>query len=177
MNLKISRVFITLLFIFIFSCPSSGYELKTRYVTITYNNEDNLRRFNKGIYLGSLSYLLWNRKSITAEDDIKNKLDAIVERVESVLEMYPKEVKFTIALLPSEDAVHGVYKTRYGKSSDYISFYSSKDKIIFVSVKDIDLGILAHEIAHAIIDSYYGISTPSRIHEILAEYVEAHLKD
>jgi hypothetical protein len=51
------------LFIFIFSSESSGYELKTRYVTTAYNNEDDLRRFNKDIYLGSLSYLLRNRKS------------------------------------------------------------------------------------------------------------------
>jgi hypothetical protein len=176
MNLKVSIVF-AVLFIFVLSSRSSGYELKTNYITIVYNNEDELRRFGKDIYLGSLSYLLRNRKSVTAEDDLENRLDVIVEKVESILEMYPKEVRFTIKLLPSEDAVHVVYRARYGKSADYIAFYSSIGKIIFVSVKDVDTGILAHEIAHAIIDLYYGISTPSRIHEILAEYVVAHLRD
>ncbi len=69
------------------------------------------------------------------------------------------------------------YRKKYGKGVDFISFYSPKYKTIFVSVKDIDLGVLAHEIAHAVIDFYYGMATPSKIQEVLAQYVESHLKD
>ena len=83
---------LSFLFIFIFSSEFYGYELKTRYVTIAYSNEYDLRRFNKDIYLGSLSYLLRNRKSVTAGDDAKNRLDVIVEKVESILEMHLRVV-------------------------------------------------------------------------------------
>jgi hypothetical protein len=176
MNLKVSIVF-AVLFILLFSSRSPANEIKTQYIKVVYSSEDELRSFSKDIYLGSLSYLLRNRESVMAEDDLKNRLDVIVEKVESILDMYPKEVKFTIRLLPSEDAVRRVYKARYGKSADYIAFYSSIGKVIFVSVADVDTRILAHEIAHAIIDLYYGIATPSRIHEILAEYVADHLGD
>ena len=38
-------------------------------------------------------------------------------------------------------------------------------------------GIFEQETAHAIIDFYYGVYTPKKIHEVLAQYVETHLKD
>ena len=108
---------------------------------------------------------------------MKNKVDVIVERVDTIIEMFPRDVKFTIVLLPSEDEVQAVYKNKYGRSVDYIAFYSPKEKTMYVSARDVDIGVLAYETAHAIIDFYYGISTPTKIHEVLAQYVETHLKD
>jgi hypothetical protein len=177
MQMRISSVLLACLFILISFSPSPAFELKTRYATITYNSEEHLRKFNKEISLGSLSYLLRNKKSFTVDDEIKDKIDVIVERVEAILEMFPKELRFSISLHPAEEEVQGIYKKRYGKDVDFIAFYSPKDKVLYVSVKDIDLGVLAHEIAHAIIDIYYGKATPSKIHEVLAQYVESHLKD
>jgi hypothetical protein len=161
----------------VFCSASSGSELKTRYATILYQNEDHLRRFNKEIPLGSLSYLLRGKKSITTDDEIRNKIDVLIERVEAILEMFPKDLKFSLSLLSSDDEVQGVYRSKYARNADYIAFYSPGDRTIFVSVKDIDTGILAHEIAHVIIDLYYGMSTPTKIHEVLAQYVETHLRD
>jgi hypothetical protein len=176
MHLKISKALITGLFIFTSFSLSSGNELKTRYATIVYSSEEQLRTFNKEISLGGLSYLLRSKRSIAAEEEIKNKLDVIIERVETILGMFPNEVKFTVSLL-SDDEVQRMYRSRYGTSFDYIAFYSPRDKTVFVSVKDIDTGVLAHEIAHVIIDLFYGIATPAKIHEVLAQYVETHLKD
>lgn len=156
---------------------ASGTELKSRFTTVVYENEEQLRRFNKEIYLGSLSYLLRNKKSITVGEEVKNKLDILVERVESILEMFPQEVRFTVMLLSSDKDVRRIYRAKFGKDVKYIAFYSPKDRTIFVSVRDVDTGILAHEIAHVIIDLYYGISTPTKIHEVLAQYVEKHLMD
>jgi hypothetical protein len=104
-------------------------------------------------------------------------MDVLIERVETILEMYPKELKFNITLLSSDNEVQDVFRKKYGRTVNYISFYSPRDKTIYVSVKDIELGVLAHEIAHVIIDFYYGMSTPRKIHEVLAQYVENHLKD
>lgn len=153
------------------------HELRGRYATIVYGSDEQLRRFNKEVSLGSLSYLLRDRKSVTINDEVRNKLDVLIERVETILSMYPKEVRFTLLLLPSDKEVQGIFRKKYGKNVDYISFYSPRDKTIYVSVKDADIGVMAHEIAHLIIDLYYGIGTPEKIHEVLAQYVESHLKD
>jgi hypothetical protein len=156
---------------------ASEHELKSRYATVVYGSDEQLRRFDKEISLGSLSYLLGGRKSVTVDDEVRNKLDVLIERVESILSMYPKEVRFSLVLLSSDTEVQAVFRRKYGKDVEYISFYSPRDKTIYASVRDVDAGVMAHEIAHLIIDLYYGIETPEKIHEVLAQYVESHLKD
>jgi hypothetical protein len=173
----LTKMFLSGILLCILSSVSVAYELKSRYTTIIYSGDDQVRRFNKELSLGSLSYLLRNRTSITSADEAANKLDVLIERVETILEMYPRELKFNVVLLSSENEVQDVFRKRYGRNVDYIAFYSPRDKTIYLSVKDIELGVLAHEIGHVIVDFYYGISTPAKIHEVLAQYVETHLKD
>jgi len=177
MHVKINTTLLTGLMILTFFSGSSAGELKSRYTTIIYNNEDQIRRFNNEVSLGSLSYLPRNRGSITTGDELKNKVDVIIERVESILEMYPRELKFHIVLLPSDDEVQETFRKKYGRNVDYIAFYSPRDKTVYASVKNIELTVLAHEIGHVIIDFYYGVATPQKIHEVLSQYVEEHLKD
>jgi hypothetical protein len=173
--------FIRVVFTFLFFAASlstaHGLELKTRYTTIVYKTEDLLRKFNKEVSLGSLSYIMRNTRSITAEDEAKNKVDVIIEKVESLLEMFPKNLKFRMMLLPGEKDVQRVYREKYRTEVDYIAFYSPQDETVYVSVEDVRRGVLAHELAHVVIDHYYGVPTPVRIHEILAQFAESHLED
>lgn len=169
-------IFLSLAYV-LFSTSASAGEIKSRYTTIIYSNESQLRKFNKEVSLGSLSYLMRNKTSIGFEDEIKNKLDVLIEKVESILEMYPREFKISIMLLDSDKEVQVIYQRKYGKNVDFIAFYSPRDKTIYLSLKDVELAVLAHELAHAVIDHYYGITTPAKIHEVLAQYVETHLFD
>ncbi len=159
--------------------PEIGYELKTQYATIIYEKEEQLQQFNKRVSLGSLSYLnpKRNKNSITVVDKVKNKLDVIVERVKTILDMFPGDLKFRIMLLPSDANIQKIYRYKYQKSVDYIAFYSPEEKTIFISVNDIKLEVLAHELAHVILDHYFAVSPPVKIHEVLAQFVENHLKD
>lgn len=152
-------------------------ELTTAYTTIIYENEDLLRKFNRGISLGSLSFMLRNKKSVTPEDEVKNKVDVVVERVENILDMRPRDLKFRIALLASDNDVQKIYETRHAKKVDYIAFYSPRDNTIYLSVDDISIRVLAHEMAHVVINRYFGVQPSARIHEVLAQFVESHLKD
>ena len=177
MRAKIKTTLLTGLMLLTCFSVSFASELRSRYATILYSNEDEVRKFNYEVSLGSLSYLLRNRGSITVGDELKNKVDVIIEKVESILEMYPKELKFHIVLLPSNNEVQEIFRKKYGTYVDYIAFYSPRDKTVYVSVEDIELTVLAHEIGHVVIDFYYGVGTPRKIHEVLSQYVEAHLKD
>ena len=171
------KIFLSGIVLCVLSSASVAYELKSRYTTISYSTDDQLRRFNKELSLGSLSYLLRKRTSITYADEAGNKVDVLIERVETILEMYPKELKFKVVLLSSENEVQEIFRKKYGRTVDYIAFYSPRDKTIYLSVKDVELGVLAHELGHVIVDFYYGISTPEKIHEVLSQYVETHMKD
>lgn len=175
--MRILKAVLMIGFVLLSYSAASEHELKSRYATVVYGSDEQWRRFNKEISLGSLSYLLGGRKSVTVADEVKNKLDVLIERVESILSMYPKEVGFSLVLLSSDKEVQDVFRKKHGKDVDYISFYSPRDKAIYVSVRDVDIGVMAHEIAHMIIDLYYGTGTPEKIHELLAQYVESHLKD
>ncbi len=169
--------FLIILMILVFPLPLWALEMSTRYVTIQYEYEEQLLRFNDEIILGSLSYLMQGRKALTIDEEVRNKVDVIVERVESILEMYPRKLRFRIVLLDNAKEVQRVYREMYGRDSMFIAFYSPKKKTVYLSVRDIELTVLAHELAHVIIDSYYNAVTPVKIHEVLAQYVTEHLED
>ena len=42
-------------------------------------------------------------------------------------------------------------------------------------MQDVHAGMLAHELAHAIIDHYLTVRPPAQTAEILARYVDSHL--
>ena len=82
--------------------------------------------------------------------------------MEAILDMYP--ALFHIDLYLRSDYKQG-----------NIAFYSEKYDTITIYVDRVTDGVLAHEIAHAIINDYFGFSPPSNTQEILCQYVDAHL--
>ena len=92
---------------------SCGGSMESRYATITYDSDDLLKEFNSGVRLGSLSYLMRNKSNMTVADEVRNKVDNIAEKVQLVLEMYPKTLKFRVVLLAAASDVRRVYKVRY----------------------------------------------------------------
>ena len=170
-------IIVTFLILISTQSLSYGLELTSRYATIVFEDENLHRKFNHELLLGSISHLMRYKKSLTWQDEIKNKVDVLVERVVVVLDMHPKDVRFKLVLLPKEEDVQQMFKAKYDKSVGYIAFYAPKDKTIFLSVNDIRIGVFAHEIGHLIVDLYYGTTTPSKIHEVLAQFVETHLMD
>ena len=129
--------------------------LSTRFSTVRYSENAELEGF------------LWR---ITgrhlAGPDAKNasklRVDELVNRVEDLLDMRPGTIHFDIVLEP-------VY------SGGNIAFYSHEKKTIRVFVDRVTDGVLAHEIAHAVICQYFPFPPPERAQEILAQYVDQHL--
>ena len=58
-----------------------------------------------------------------------------------------------------------------------IAFYSHGPRSIVVAVDSVTDHILAHEIAHAVINAYFVIPPPARMQEILAQYMDKHYTD
>ncbi len=157
---------------------SAGQEIKTRYATIYFSDYDLLRSFNKKLYLGRrLNYLLRNRRLMNVSDEVGAKVDIVVEKVETVLDMFPQFVRFSLVLLPSAKDVRRVYYKKYGRRVDHIAYYSLSEKTIYVSVRDVNLRVLSHEIGHMIVDHYFKVRPPYKIHEVLAQYAEQHVTD
>ena len=157
----------------------AGPKILSRYARVSYQSEAALRLFNKRIKLGSLSYLLKRRISeeLSLQSQVSEKIDIIVERVETILEMRPKDLKVDIVITPDVDTVRALYKQKYHRDVEFLAFYSPLEKAIYVSADDIKSKILAHEVAHAVIDQYFGVAAPVKIHEILADYVTENFEE
>jgi hypothetical protein len=63
----------------------------------------------------------------------------------------------------------------YQTSISIRAFYIQKNDTIYLNIDDLHEGMLAHEMAHAIIGRYFLVRPPRSTAEILAQYVDKHL--
>jgi hypothetical protein len=169
------------IFILLLVCPLPAVtqaEGKSRYVTLKYGDKELLHDFNDQLILGrKLSYYLANKTIITVEDEVLAKLDTIIEKAETVLEMFPDKLNITVVLLPSKKEVGAMYFAKYGKEANHIAYYSLQEDTVYISVDDAKLRVIAHEIGHAIVDHYFQVRPPYTIHELMAQFTEKHITD
>jgi len=173
------RVFPLAIFLIVFSLLSStqARAANSRYFTVQWNQPELLRRFNDNLSIGNLNRFIQKGNIVTVEDELYAKLDVILEKAQIVLDMFPKGIKVTLVLLPDRRAVTAVYQQKYGKAADNIAYYSLSENTIYVSVKDANLQVIAHELGHAIVNHYFTERPPYNIHELMAQFVEKHITD
>jgi len=173
--------------IFLVPCPAQNDEratakgwqtLETRHTVIKYKTSEDLSNFNKAVdYTPADTNIRWlfRRDSITLEDKTRSKTDAIFERVQEILDMRKSMKKVFIELYSDKEnlqkALRNINETYKSYRAGYIYEYNS----IYLNVNDVHAGMLAHEMAHAIIDHYMTVRPPSATAEILARYVDSHL--
>ncbi len=129
--------------------------LESHFSTIHYSSDQELDDFFWRI----------SGKRLTLADGadlVKRRVDELVERVEGLLEMYPTSLHFTIDLGSKVN-------------DDAVAQYSHSTRTIHVWLARVTDGILAHEIAHAVINVYFPVPPPEKAQEILAQYVDKHL--
>lgn len=166
-----------ILFFVLTACTTAiAGDLKSKYATIVYKNDAQLRSFNQELNIGKLSYYIKDTAE-TVHDEIILKIDAIISRVQKILDMRPEDLHFIVLLLDTKKEVLESYKKMYGNESGYIAFYSVGKNTVYVSIENTELKIIAHEIGHAIIENYFEVSPPRKIHEVLAQFAESHILD
>ncbi len=149
-----------------------------KYVTLHYSSRELLKKCNEELDLGrKLGRHIQNRNIVTIEDEVLAKLDTIMEKAEVVLDMFPDNLRINVVLLASADDVSRVFAQKYGKSANHIAYYSLSEDTIYVSVENARLEVIAHEMAHAIVDHYFTERPPYNIHELMAQFAEKHITD
>ncbi|MDX9786776.1 MAG: hypothetical protein RBT11_08365 [Desulfobacterales bacterium] len=174
---KIQLLFVAVASLIFFPGQASGLEMETRYATVIYDTVETLRKFDNNLYMGNLKYLLQGKKSETIQDEVCNKIDLIIEKVETILDMYPAKIKVIIVVYSSTEGVQKDFQRIYNKKTDYIAFYSPIENTVFYSAKHASLRVVSHEIAHMVVENYFAVSPPPKIHEVLAQYAEMHITD
>lgn len=178
-----NRVSLPLLALFILAglIPRPAHcagQAQGRYVTLHYASRGLLKACNEELDLGrKLGRQIQKRNIVTAEDEVLAKLDTIMEKVEVVLDMFPANLRINVVLLESADDVSRVFAQKYGKRASHIAYYSLSEDTIYVSVENARLEVIAHEMAHAIVDHYFTERPPYNIHELMAQFAEKHIAD
>lgn len=157
----------------------SEEKITSKYARIFYETDETLRLFNRRVKLGLQSYILKKKYlgELSVERQVSEKIDIIVDRVKAILDMYPKNFRIDIKITADANLVQSIYKKRYYREVEFVAFYSPQERTIYISAEDAKSNILAHELAHAIIDQYFGVAAPVKIHEILAQYVDENFED
>ena len=129
-------------------------KFNTRYTTIYYSQQKDLKAF------------LWRISGKRIDIHVypglaQSRVDRIVEKVQATLDMYPRKFHVDIYI-----------KQKYEKGE--IAFYSEKDNSVTVYANKVTDGVLAHEIAHAVIKAYFRVPPPQKVREILSQYVDRH---
>lgn len=192
----VARLFVWLTVSLVCFClghrEASAHEFvyQTKLAEINYYHPYQLEEFAKKIRPRAFNRML--NKIFTGEDAISNNatlddfVDTLFEKVQEVLDMPQPRLKVTIKLLKDRKDLSEAYAHSMGsakgstlRTKTYrkapIAFYWEKTNTIYLQMEGLSIGILAHEMAHAVIDHYFVVRLPCRIAEMLCQYVDRQI--
>jgi len=102
-------------------------------------------------------------------------LDGLFLEVSDVIDIHIYSFKGVIRVLPDKSSLAKLVKELYNYDFSERSLYFFEKNTIFISQQDLTLGMLGHEIAHAIISNFFVVPPPPKVQEILCGYVEYSL--
>ncbi len=150
--------------------------IETRYTLIKYTSFKSLKKFDRDVdYSSDMSGLGFFSSSKDPEASLHKKMDALYTRVAEILDMRRGMKRVNIEVYPGKKELHKAYSRIVGGVCRVRAWYLFTKNTIYINADDAHEGMLAHEMAHAIIDHYFSVRPPRASAEILARYVDAHL--
>lgn len=153
---------------------------KSYFCTIYFRYDVNIDVINKKIDTYKVDYGLTAKPSRLGEgteEEVAYKFDLIFLKVQEILDMRPKDINLSVKIYRDKNDLDKVYMEIFNEENKFIAFYVFKLNTLFANEKDISANVLAHEIAHCIIDNYFSVIPPQKVAEMLAQYADLHLRD
>lgn len=170
----------------IFGCTSGSrgsdaagwHRLDTKYTTICYQSENDLRELLVRIGGGRSLFrvLLWHPRRPDLEESTAERVDRLFERTQEILDMKGRFKKTRILVLKDRKQLKDTYSRLFKGTCSLKAWYWHKDNTIYINARDVHQGVLAHEFAHAIVYNYLKIRPPRASAEILARYVDSRIR-
>lgn len=153
---------------------------KSYFCTIYFKYDVNIDALNKRIDTYRVDYGLTTkpeRLGENVEDVVAYKFDLIFLKVEELLDMRPKDIHLKAKIYRDQNDLDKIYMEIFNEQNKFIAFYVFKLNTLFANEQKISANVLAHEIAHCIVDHYFSVIPPKKIAEMLAQYADLHLRD
>lgn len=163
-------------------CFATGvlHKIKTKHTTIVFSAASDVAAFNSSIDYGSrssLSSIFRSSKVQGSEKELARKVDLLFEKVQLILDMRKEMRRIRVRVFSNEEQLHRAYKKIFKTRCAVRGWYTYEFNTVFLNVKDVHEGMLAHELGHAIIDHFLSVRPPRATAEILAKYVDKHLHE
>ncbi len=156
---------------------SYGQRIDSRYCTIQFDAGVEVSKVNRKVSTRWIDSRIKVPKDTGPESELAAKCDILFRRAQEVLDMYPPGMHVTIRVTRDSSFVGRVHEAHYGRGTEAIAIYLFQENTIYASAKDISESVLIHEMAHSIIDHFFQARPPRKIEEMLAMYVDAHMRD
>ncbi|MEW6666394.1 MAG: hypothetical protein AB1512_14385 [Thermodesulfobacteriota bacterium] len=155
--------------------PQEGVQ-ETRFASIQYQNpgqlEELARKIQPSALTLSLNQILLGPGKSQTEARAGRYVDQLFQRVQVILEMPKPDLRVKIKIYRNQDELSEAFAGITGRSTQSPAFYWRETNTIYVHLEKISTGILAHEMAHAVIGHYFIVSPPEKIAELLCQYVD-----
>jgi len=154
--------------------------IETKYTIIRYQSLADLEDFDDSIdyYPGEWGFKrLFSSKSSRMTVNLIKKVDALNLKVQQILDMRKRMKKVTINIYHNKNQLHTAYYKIYGNPCKVRAWYIYEYNTIYINIDDVNERLLAHEMAHYVIDNYLSVRPPRNAAEILASYADKHLYD
>ncbi len=151
--------------------------LDSRYCTIWIDPAVGVEQVSRRISTWRVRPQVAIPKGANLEEQLGAKCDTIFRRVEEVLDMVPPGMHVTVRIAREQGQISHSHESRYGQGTDAVAFYVFENNTIYAACPNLSESVLAHEMAHAIIDHYFGVRPPRKVEEMLAIYADENLRD
>ena len=179
---------LTLFFLPLHSGAQAGTEehiawqsLATKYTIIHYQSPKDLKKFYAKVKYGpknwSLKVLFSGKCPDVLREMTSKKVDLVFEKVQKILGMRKKMDKININIYQNKTQLNEAYSDIYPGTCRIRAWYRHANNTVYLNLNDLQEGMLAHELTHAVVDHYLLVRPPHATAEILARYVDNHLKN
>ena len=149
---------------------------QSRFFSIHYQEPGQLERFAQKVQPGaltlSLNQIFTGNTKLTPEAKAGRYVDQLFQRVQATLEMVKPGLKVEIRLFQDQAALSEAFEKITGKPTRAPAFYWQETNTIYLQMEQISIGILAHEMAHAVISHFFIIDPPEKVSELICQYVD-----
>ena len=155
---------------------SAAKKIEGKYFTIYCSPQVDIFGLSQQLNVGPSDKILVGGSANTM--DLADMLDTLYILVGDMLDMRIYSFKGNIKICPSQQRLDSIYNNLFGRSltSHAYSFYVYDMNTIYASAENFKIGVIGHEIAHAVISHYFVVQPSVRIQEVLAGYVEYQLR-